>query len=143
MDKHKINHLAVWILVVLHFVIGCVWYSVLFNDLWLELMGKTEEYFQPVSMNPFILAIISAILACYAMAWLFRALKVDSALKGLQMAVFIWFVFLLLPHLTYSGFSMIGYNLALLTSGDGLVAYVVTGLVLGGWRKIIPSADSE
>ncbi len=143
MEKQKINHLAVWILAVLHFVIGGLWYGVLFKDKWLELMGKTEEYFQPASVNPFILAIAAAILACYAMAWLFRALNVCCALKGLRIAVIIWFVFLLLPHLTKSGFSMTGYHLALLSSGDQLVAYALTGLVLGGWRKKASSMDVE
>ncbi len=144
MEKQKINHLAVWICAALQFAVSGIWYSpLMFGDKWLELMKKPAEYFQPASPIPFALAIASAILACYAIAWLFRGLRVVCAFKGLQLAVIIWFVFLLLPHLTISGFSMTGYSLAVLTSGDVLIAYVVTGLILGGWRKTIPSEDKE
>ncbi len=136
MQKTKINHLAVWICAALQFGISGIWYSpLLFQDRWLQLMNKTAEYFQPTSPIPFVLAITGAILACYAIAWLFKVLQVNSAVNGLRLAVIIYVVFLFFPHLVYTGFSMIGYKLAVLTTGDVLIAYAATGLVLGGWRK--------
>jgi hypothetical protein len=36
----KINHLAVWILVIVHFLIGWGWYAV-FGEKWLNLHART------------------------------------------------------------------------------------------------------
>ena len=40
---NKINHLAVWVLVVVHQVVGWAWYTI-FGEKWLNLHARTMRY---------------------------------------------------------------------------------------------------
>ena len=65
----RINHLAVWLLVVAHQLIGFGWYAV-FGDLWLKYHAKTmTDIERPHDFTPFIVAIIASIAVNYALAW--------------------------------------------------------------------------
>ncbi len=59
----KINHLAVWILVVVHQLVGWGWYTI-FGDIWLNYHAKTmtdierTHSFVPYETNPWPLVFI-------------------------------------------------------------------------------------
>jgi len=44
--NHKIHHLAVWVLVVIHFFIGLGWYA-LFGEAWLNYNARTMTDIEP------------------------------------------------------------------------------------------------
>ncbi len=41
MKQLKINHLAVWVNIVLLHILGSVWYGPLFGEPWMEMVGLT------------------------------------------------------------------------------------------------------
>jgi hypothetical protein len=142
--NRRINHLAVWILIVVHQLIGGVWYGLLFNNLWLNLHAKTmSDIDNPHEVAPYLIAIASSIVVNYALAWLLSRLEVASAICGLKVALLCWFAFLFVEHATVAVFSAFGTNpwpLVFLDMGRAFLAFAVSGLVLGGWRRHSPAA---
>ncbi len=134
----KINHLAVWILVVVHQLVGWGWYTI-FGDIWLNYHAKTMTDIERThSFVPYLIAIIAAIFVNYTLAWLIARLNAPSATCGLKIALFCWFAFLFVEYATISVFSAFETNpwpLVFIDMGRPFVAFAISGLVLGAWRK--------
>jgi len=134
----KINHLAVWILVVVHQLIGWGWYTI-FSDTWLNLHAKTmTDIESPHDIPSHLMAVVASIVVNYALARLIVCLGKDSAVGGLKIAVLCWFAFLFVEYATISMFSAFGTNpwpLILIDMGRPLIAFSISGLVLGAWQK--------
>src|ERR1700732_1832499 len=76
--NNKINHLAVWLLVILHQLIGFGWYAV-FGNIWLNLHAKTmTDIENPHDFAPYLIAIIASIFVNYGLAWLITRLNAPS-----------------------------------------------------------------
>lgn len=136
----KINHLAVWILVVVDQLIGGVWYSVLFASRWLGYHGKlmTDIDQEKGGFPPYVVSIVAAIAINYSVAWLIGRLNVRSAGGALRIALICWFGFLLMPYMTIEAFSAFGRNpaeIVLINMGQYLVVFAVAGLALGAWQR--------
>ena len=139
--NHKIHHLAVWVLVVIHFFVGLGWYA-LFGEEWLNLHARTmTDIEQPHSVVPYLIAVISAVIINYALAWLFARLHVVHAVTGLKTALICWFAFLFVEYATISAFSAFETNpwpLVFINMGRPLIAFAISGVVLGAWRRREP-----
>ena len=136
----KINHVAVWILVVVDQCIGGLWYSVLFNNPWLAYHGKmmTDVDTESGGFAPFIVAIAACVAINYTIAWLIGRFDLKSAGGGLRVALICWVSFFLLPYATIEAFSAFGRNasqIVLINSGHLLVTFALAGAVLGAWQK--------
>ena len=136
MKSLKINHVAVWILVLVHQIIGGMWYSQIgFAGKWTELMGKSMSDFENAGITPFIFSIINAIIMVYSMAWLFKKLKVENFVNGIMYAFIFWFAFLFVELATFNAFELRPVGLTLIDAGKSMVTFLVSGFVLGMWRK--------
>lgn len=137
--NRPINHLAVWILIVIHQLIGGLWYGLIFNNLWLNLHAKTmSDIESPTNPGPYVVAIIASIFVNYALAWLFGRLNISHAVAGLKIALICWFCFLFVEHSTISAFSAFGTNpwpLVFLDMGRAFLTFAMSGLILGAWRR--------
>jgi hypothetical protein len=81
---YKIHHLAVWVLVVVHFFIGLGWYA-LFGEVWLNYHARTMTDIERVfGVAPYLIAIVAAIFANYGLAWLIYKLHAHTALAGVK-----------------------------------------------------------
>jgi uncharacterized protein DUF1761 len=134
----KINHLAVWILVVVYFLIGWGWYAV-FGDTWLNLHARTMTDIERThNVGAYVLAFVTSIIINYALGWLISRLDALGAVAGLKIALICWFAFLFVEYATISVFSAFETNpwpLVCIDMGRPLVGFAVSGLVLGRWRK--------
>ena len=136
MKTLKLNHIAIWILVLVHQMIGAMWFSpLLFANKWIELTGKTMSDFENASPVPYVISVIGAIITIYSMAYLFKKLNVDNFMKGIYFAFIFWFGFLFVEVLTFNSFELRPAGLALIDCGKSLVTFLITGIVLGSWKK--------
>jgi hypothetical protein len=140
----KINHLAVWTLVIVHQLIGWGWYTI-FGNVWLNLHAKTMTDIEtPHDIPSHLMAIVASIVVNYALAWLISRLDAQRAVCGLGVAIICWFSFLFVEYATISMFSAFGTNpwpLILIDMGRPLIAFSISGLVLGAWpRRGAPAA---
>jgi hypothetical protein len=136
--NNKINHLAVWILVVAHQLIGFGWYTI-FGELWLSYHARTMTDIERTrDFTPHLVAIAASIAVNYALAWLISRLKATSAVAGLRIAIVCWFAFLFVEYSTISAFSAFETNpwpLVFINMGRSFLAFALSGLVLGAWQK--------
>jgi hypothetical protein len=134
----RIHHLAVWILVVIHQFVGFGWYS-LWGDKWLNLHARTMTDIERThDWTAYVVAIITAIVVNYALAWLLSRLHAHTAVAGLMISFGCWLAFLFVEFATVAVFSAFETNpwpLIAIDMGRPLVAWSITGLVLGAWRR--------
>ncbi|HYR22213.1 MAG TPA: DUF1761 domain-containing protein [Chthoniobacterales bacterium] len=134
----RINHLAVWILIVAYFLIGWGWYAI-WGDTWLNLHAKTATDIERThNIGAYVLAFGASIVVNYVLAVLFARLNVTSAAMGLKVALLCWFAFLFVEYATISVFSAFETNpwpLICIDMGRPLLGFAISGLVLGYWRK--------
>ena len=101
----KINHIAVWILVLVHQLIGWGWYTI-FGEKWLNLHARTMTDIERThNVGAYVFAIVAAIIVNYALAWLIVRLNATNAIAGLKIALLCWFAFLFVEHSTIALFS--------------------------------------
>src|SRR5436305_7021720 len=64
----RINHLAVWILVVVYFLIGWGWYAI-FGEKWLNLHARTMTDIEHThNVSAYVLAFLGSIAVNYTLA---------------------------------------------------------------------------
>ena len=134
----RINHVAVWILVIVHQLVGWGWYAI-FGNIWLNLHAKTMTDIERThDWIAYVTAIIASIFVNYALAWLISRLNAVSAMAGLKIALLCWFAFLFVEYATIAVFSAFETNpwpLIFIDMRRPFVAFAISGLVLGAWRK--------
>ena len=139
MKKLTINHLAVWAGVVLLFVLGFLWFGPLLGEKWMALVGldKATVEANPPGAAVWITNLVATVVPVYVLAWLFKELKVESALKGAGIGLLIAFAFSHLSAMTGNMFEGRPYELSWITGGFDMVSAALAGLILGAWRKYV------
>lgn len=134
----RIHHLAVWILVVVHQALAFCWYKI-FGNIWLNYHARTMTDIENThDVKAYVFAIFAAIVTNYALAWLIVRLQANNAVAGLKIALACWFAFVFVQHATIAVFSSFETNpwpLVLIDMGWLFLAFAISGLVLGGWRR--------
>src|SRR5687768_3563473 len=133
MNNLKINHLAVWVCVVLVHGLGFLWYGPLFGERWMALVGLDLETMQNSSTSAgiWILNSLAIIAPLYVLAWLFTKLDVTSGLRGAGIALLISFCFHHLSVMNANMFAGVPYGLAWITGGYNLAGMTISGFILG------------
>ena len=91
----KINHLAVWILIVVYFLIGWGWYAI-FGEKWLNLHARTMTDIEHThNVSAYVLAFLASIAVNYTLAVLIARINPTSVWCGLKVALACWFAFVL------------------------------------------------
>ena len=108
--SHKINHLAVCVLVIVYFLIGWGWYAI-FGNIWLNLHARTMTDIERThNVSAYLLAFVASVVVNYALAWLIARLNATNAIAGLKIALVCWFAFLFVEYATISVFSAFETN---------------------------------
>ncbi len=135
MKHHTINLFAVGAAVVASMIIPAAWYF-LFGPQWMDGNELTEQMIRNnAGPLPYIIALIASIVTVFTMAWLFVRLSVESVLNGVLTALLLGLAFYVVSLATQNVFSLRPQSLTLIDGGAILVSMVVSGAILGGWRK--------
>ena len=132
-----VNHVAVWVAGIVHFIIGAGWYT-LFGSFWLTAIGKTEAQIkadQPNMAIPLIIALVVAIVIAYTLAWLLPRLGAQSALAGAKNGAVLALALIATTMAMNYGFEARSLSLWLINSGYMVVGMAVMGAIVGGWKK--------
>jgi len=135
MKKLKLNYLAILAVVIASQVLPMIWYGI-FAEPWMEMNGLTMDYLLANQSNtPYFVALISSMVFAIVLAWLFKRMNIESAKDGFITALAMGIPFSLLNLMTIYMFSFRNYELVWIDGGENLLIWVVSGLILGGWRK--------
>lgn len=138
MNNSKTNHLAVIVSAVVYFMIGGLWFGAVFSNAWMQAVGKTADELQKTTMPVgalYALAFITSLILCYTLNALLQRGGKQSAGEGVKLAICLWIGIVATtvgPIFMFSGLSL---RLFLLDAGYPLVAMIISGAVIGAWRK--------
>jgi hypothetical protein len=140
MNHLKINHLAVFVCLILLHVLGFLWYGPLFGEKWMAMVELDQATMESDSMEAglWITNFIATLAPLYLLAWLFTKLDVTSGLRGAVIAFLISFCFHHLPLMSGNMFAGEHYGLAWITGGFSIVGWTLSGFILGAWTKRSP-----
>ena len=132
-----INHVAVWVAGGVQFILGAGWYTA-FGPTWMKAIGKTEAQMMAEHGNsplPYIVALISALVVAYMIAWLLPKAGHQSAGGGAKMGATLALGLIATTLATNYGFEGRTLALWLINTGYMLVGMAVMGAIIGAWKK--------
>ncbi|HEX7014164.1 MAG TPA: DUF1761 domain-containing protein [Cyclobacteriaceae bacterium] len=136
MNNLKINHVAVWVSIVVMHLVGFVWYGLLFGEQWAAFVGIDPASMESGSdeVSIWIMNSVAIIASVYVMAWLLARLGTT----GIRAAATGFVVAFGIHHLHTMNSNMFAgapYGLAWITGGYVVVSLTIAGLILGSWVK--------
>jgi len=134
MVKH--NHIAIVVAVVIHQVIGFLWYSpFLFLGPWAQGLGKQISELDMPNPAPFLADIVGWFFACYFISWLVQRVAVETFQQSLGLSILLWVgvaVPLMAPHYLFAGLHS---NVLMIDAMNALVQLAATCCLLAVWRR--------
>lgn len=133
-----INYWAVLGAAVASFVVGMLWYSVLFGKAWMSMTGITPESMKAMKMSAtaayigmFVLSLLMAYVLAHGIIFGNAYLNMSGAVGGMMGAFWYWLGFAV--PLTSGSYLWEGKSIKLwvLNAGYYLVSLLVMGAILG------------
>ena len=142
MHLPHVNYFAVLTSGVVIFILGGLWYSLLFAKPWMALMGVTEEKMKAFKESPaakmmplmYFAALICALLIAWVLAVIINHFGEVDAMRGAEVGAVCWLGFAGATSFASEIFSMRPLKLWIINSGYNLASFVIAGVILGAWR---------
>jgi len=132
----KTNYAAVFIAAIAYWLLGAVWYGVLFSKPWMALENISIE--QAKSMNPvlpYVITFILNLLIAYALAQICIWRNANTAGRGASVGVLLWIGFVgPITYTTYM-YEMRPKELFAINEFFPLAGLVLMGAIIGAWTK--------
>jgi hypothetical protein len=129
-----VNYLAVVVAAVANYVIGALWYGVIFRKPWLKMSGLSEMKVTGLSV---VLALVGALLMSYVLQHaLFFAnayLKTSGVGGGVMVGFFNWIGFIAPVTVGDVVYNKRPWMLWILNNAYWLISLIVMGIILAVW----------
>ena len=132
----KTNYLAIVVCAVVYWLLGGLWYGVLFSQRWMALEHMTEE--QAGSMNPvlpYVITFLLNLLIAFVLAQICIWRNADTAARGAAVGVLLWIGFVGPVTYTTYMYEMRPKELFAINEFYPLVGLCLMGAILGAWTK--------
>jgi len=132
-----VNHIAVWIAGIVHFMLGAGWYTLL-GPAWIRGIGRTEAEImaaQPNSAIPMGIGLVVAVIIAYTLAWLLPRLGAQTVGAGARTGALLALTLIATTLAMNYGFEARPVSLWLINAGYMVVGMAVMGAIIGGWKR--------
>jgi hypothetical protein len=132
----KTNYLAVTVCAVVYWLLGGLWFGLLFSKRWMALENMTEA--QARGMNvalPYIITFILNLLIAYVLAQLCLWRNANTAGRGAAIGVLLWIGIVAPITYTTHMYEMRPRELFAINEFYPLVGLCLMGAILGAWTK--------
>jgi hypothetical protein len=130
------NYVAVFVAALAYWLLGAVWYSVLFNKPWMALEHVTPEQMSgPNPITPYIIAFILNLVMAFVLAQLCAWRNANTAARGAALGILIWIGFVGPAAYTTYMFEMRPKQLFAINEFYVLVGLCLMGSILGAWTR--------
>jgi hypothetical protein len=132
----KTNYAAVFISALAYWLLGAVWYGVLFSKPWMALENISIE--QAKSMNPvlpYVITFVLNLLIAYALAQICSWRNANTAGRGASVGVLLWIGFVGPITFTTYMYEMRPKELFAINQFYPLAGLVLMGAIIGAWTK--------
>lgn len=141
----QLNHVAVWVAGIVHFLLGAVWYTVL-GKTWMAAIGKTEEQMHSEHGNsplPYIVALGGALIVAYTIAWLLPKVGAPSPNSGAKLGATLSLTLIATTMAMNYGFEARPVVLWVINAGYMVLGMAMMGVIIGAWTKSVTPASSR
>jgi surface polysaccharide O-acyltransferase-like enzyme len=132
----KTNYAAVFIAAVAYWLLGALWFAVLFGKPWMALENINLE--QAKNMNPvlpYIVSFILNILIAYSLAQICIWRNANTIGRGASVGVLLWIGFVGPITFTTYMYEMRPKELYAINEFYPLAGLVLMGAIIGAWTK--------
>jgi Protein of unknown function (DUF1761) len=132
----KTNYAAVFIAAIAYWLLGAVWYGVLFSKPWMALEKMSLE--QAQSMNPvlpYVITFVLNLLIAYSLAQICIWRNANTAGRGASVGVLLWIGFVGPITFTTYMYEMRPKELFAINEFYPLAGLVLMGAIIGAWTK--------
>jgi len=135
----KTNYLAVAVAAIAYWILGALWFGVLFTKAWMQLENISPE--QVAAMQgaaaafPYVMSFILNLLIAFVLSQLCAWRNATTAARGASLGVLLWVGIVGPITYTTSMYEMRPLNLFLINEGYVLVGLCLMGAILGAWTK--------
>jgi hypothetical protein len=132
----KTNYGAIAVSALAYWMLGALWYGVLFGQRWMTLEGITME--QAKSMNPvlpYIITLVLNLLMAFVLAQLCLWRNANTAGRGAAIGVLLWIGIVGPIVFTTYMYELRSKELFAINEFYPLVGLCLMGIILGAWTK--------
>jgi hypothetical protein len=132
----RTNFAAVVVAAIAYWILGALWYAVLFSKPWMALEGMTEA--QAKSMNPvlpYVITLALNLLIAYSLAQVCIWRNADTVGRGASVGVLLWIGFVGPITFTTYMYEMRPRTLFAINEFYPLAGLVLMGAIIGAWTK--------
>jgi hypothetical protein len=131
------NVLAVLVSAVASFLIGWVWFMIVFKEPYIRGLNKTAEELAkgPTAVPSLLLQFAGNLVMAFVLAWFIGRVGDRTVFGGMQVGFFAWLGFIAAVLGPYYAFQAYPFSFFLINAGYPLVALLLMGAVLGGWKS--------
>jgi hypothetical protein len=132
----RVNWLAIAVSAIVFFLIGWLWYGVVFGNAWLAAVGKTQQQMiaSGTTAYPFVVSLVMAFFLAYGVArmlnWRGSVSVWQGGFIGVSMGLLI---FGTMTWMDYA-YEMRGVTLGLINVGYVVVGMGVMGMIIAAWK---------
>jgi surface polysaccharide O-acyltransferase-like enzyme len=133
----KTNYLAVMVAAIAYWLLGAVWYAVIFGKSWMALEHITDDQARnvPNPWLPFVVSFLLNLLIAFVLAQLIAWRNATTAARGAALGIFVWIGFVgPMTYTTYM-YEMRPAALFAINQFYPLVGLCLMGAILGAWTK--------
>lgn len=132
----KINYVAVIVAAVVHFMMGGLWYGLIFGNIFVDIVGREqlEKMAADSHWSQYLIAFFSSLVLVYILAHFVQFTGSKTVAGGLQTAFWLWLGFVATTQISSVIFEQRRLGLYLLNIGYQLVACLICGAILAMWK---------
>ncbi|MGA2889552.1 MAG: DUF1761 domain-containing protein [Terracidiphilus sp.] len=128
------NFLAVLAAALYQWILGALWYSLLFAKPWMAATGRTKGERPKGAVLAIFLSFIGALILSFMLAHVVRWAGARTMFRGAFVSIICWAGFILVPLFFEMIFEKRPCRLFAINIGYWLVAVVGSGCLLAVWR---------
>lgn len=132
----KTNYAAVVVSAIAYWLLGALWYGLLFSKPWMALEHMTDA--QANSMNPvlpYVITFALNLLIAFVLAQICGWRNANTAARGAAVGILLWIGFIGPVSYTNYMFEMRPKQLYAINEFYSLVGLCLMGAILGAWTK--------
>jgi|SRR5262249_32495769 len=132
----RTNYPAVVVCAIAYWLLGALWYAVLFAKPWMALEGMTNEQSYGVNpIFPYIMSFLLNLLIAFVLAQVCLWRNANNASRGAAIGILLWLG--IVGPITFTTYMYENRPKALFAINEfyPLVGMCVMGAILGSWRK--------
>jgi hypothetical protein len=133
----KKNYLAVLVGGVAYWILGAVWFGLIFGKTWLALENLNPQQMQSMANPwlPYVTSLVLDLLIAFALAELCAWRGANTAARGAALGILIWIGFVGPVMYTNSMFEVRPNALFAINGFYPLVGLCLVGAIVGAWTK--------